>query len=274
MSERAIGIIGIGSIGGVVARRLAAGDVPGARLHAIAGLPAEATALGELSRLLGCRMTTDPAQLPALGADLVVEAAGVAAARTYVIGLLEAGVDVLMMSVGSLADGDLRARVVEAARRSGRRVHIPSGGIAGLDGVRSAAVGEIELVRVTTRKAPVSLRGAPHLDRTGVDVDALTEPTVIFDGTSAEAIVGFPANVNVTVAVGLAAGDPARVRSRVIAEPGLPDLVQELSVVGEFGQLDVRISNRPSPANPRTSTMAAFSAIAALRKIVSPIQIA
>jgi aspartate dehydrogenase len=228
----------------------------------------------ELARATGASLTKDPLDLPELRANVVLEAAGVDAAKEYVIPLLEADVDVVVMSVGALVDAAFRRRVTETARRVRRRVYVPSGGIAALDGIRAAALGSITQVTLTSRKAPESLRGAPFLQEHQIDIDAIRRSTVLFEGPAAEAIRGFPANVNVAVAVGLAVGDPGQVRVRVIAEPGLKEVVQELEVRGDFGELRLTMRNQRSRENPRTSVMSAFSALAVLRRIVSPIQIA
>jgi aspartate dehydrogenase len=272
-AELRVGIIGSGSIGHTVAMSIARGAVPGASVRAIAART-QTRAVMELARATGASLTKDPLDLPELRANVVLEAAGVDAAKEYVIPLLEADVDVVVMSVGALVDAAFRRRVTETARRVRRRVYVPSGGIAALDGIRAAALGSITQVTLTSRKAPESLRGAPFLQEHQIDIDAIQRSTVLFEGPAAEAIRGFPANVNVAVAVGLAVGDPGQVRVRVIAEPGLKEVVQELEVRGDFGELRLTMRNQRSRENPRTSVMSAFSALAVLRRIVSPIQIA
>lgn len=268
-----VGLIGIGAIASVVAEGLAAGLVPGARLHGVAGRPSHQAELGALAQRFACVTTTAPADLPAIGAQVVLEAAGVSAAREFAPAILEQGVDVVLMSVGVLADASFRARLADIATRRRCRIHVPSGGIAGLDGARAAAVGDLTEVTVTTRKAPASLRGAPYLEAKAIDLDSITEPTVIFEGTAAEAIAGFPANVNVSVALGFAIGNPDGVRVRLVAEPGLSEFAQDIRLAGDFGSIEVSVRGRPSATNPRTSRLAGLSALSTLRRLTSPIQI-
>lgn len=265
-----VGLVGCGSIGRFIADALARGQVPGMRLHAIADVTAEAASVAQA---YACAFTTAALDLPGLGVDLAVEAAGGAAARALAVPLLRAGCDVMLMSVGAMADAAFAAEVAEAAAAAGRRVYLPSGAIGGLDAVRAAAVAGIAEVLLTTRKPPRGLAGAPWFDRHPVDLDALTEPAVVFEGNAAEAIAAFPANVNVAVALSLAGVGPARTRVRIVAEPGLNRNVHEVTVRGDFGELRVEIANVPSPRNPRTAMLAGLSAIAALRRIAAPIVI-
>lgn len=263
-----VGVVGCGSIGRVIAGALARGEVPGMRLAAIADIAPEAAAVAQAH---ACAFTTSALDLPGLGVDLAVEAAGGATARALAVPLLRAGCDVMLMSVGAMADAAFAAEVAEAAAAAGRRVYLPSGAMAGLDAVRAAAVAGIAEVLLTTRKPPRGLAGAPWFERHPMDLEALTEATVVFEGNASEAIAAFPANVNVAVALSVAGVGPARTRVRIVAEPGLTRNTHEVTVRGDFGELRVEIATVPSPANPRTSVLAALSAIATLRRITAPV---
>ena len=58
-------------------------------------------------------------------------------------------------------------------------------------------------VKIVTRKPPAGLAGAPLLVARGFDLTGLKEPLKVFEGSAREAIAGFPANVNVAVALSL-----------------------------------------------------------------------
>jgi aspartate dehydrogenase len=60
---------------------------------------------------------------------------------------------------------------------------------------------------------------------------------------------------------------------RVVAVPGGNKNVHEIRVKGEFGRLSMRIENVPSKANPRTSQLAAFSAIATLKNLTTSLRV-
>ena len=128
-------------------------------------------------------------------------------------------------------------------------------------------------MELRTTKPPRALKGAPHLVAAGVDVDAFTEPTVVFDGSAADAVVGFPANLNVVAALSLAGIGPDRTRVVLVADPTGERNVHEVTARGAFGDLYLRLVNRPTPGNPRTSLLAPLSALALIRRLSDPIQI-
>lgn len=269
-----VGILGVGAIGTAVAQTLAAGSVDGAELTAVADRPRSFPRLAELARSWCCRCTADPLELPALGATLIVEAAGVPAVHEHAVPLLERGVSLLVMSVGALADPEVTSAVTAAARAAGQRVYLPSGALAGLDGLLAAREGGIDDVRITTRKAPIALHDAPLIRESGWDLMALESPRVVFRGNVRDAIAGFPANANVAVTLALAVGESAEVTVTIIADPGARLTQHTVEARGAFGSLRVEVNNQPSAANPGTSALAALSAIATLRKIHSAISIA
>jgi aspartate dehydrogenase len=150
------------------------------------------------------------------------------------------------------------------AETRGCNILITSGAIAGLDGVRGAAVGRVESVTLTTRKPLGGLAGAPYVVENKIDLEALEEETLIFQGTAREACRAFPSNVNVSAALSLAGIGPDRTHVRVIAVPGGVFNQHRIEVAGEFGRLAVEIENVPSATNPRTGLLSIYSSIAML----------
>ncbi len=199
--------------------------------------------------------------------DLIIEAASQDAVRQYAEKVLRADKDLMIMSVGALVDYKLFRRVRSLAEKTGRRIYVPSGAIAGLDGVRAAAIGKINEVILTTRKPPKGLKDAPFIQQEKIDLDAVSVAKKIYEGPALEACKLFPNNVNVAAALSLAGIGPERTIVRMVADPGISRNIHEISVRGEFGELKVRVENVPSPENPKTSYLAAVSAIASLRKI-------
>lgn len=267
-----VGVLGTGAIGQQVARALASGQLAGVELVAIADQPSRAEALRELALELRCESTAVPAELPALGAEVVLEAASGDAVREHAATILAGGADLVLMSVGALGDPDLKARLIAAAGGAGSRIYLPSGAMAGLDGLRAAAEADLGEVLLTTMKPIAALEGAPFLVDNQVSLEGLSQPTILFEGSAEAAIAGFPSNLNVAVALGLAAGDLARVRVRIIADPDLATNVHVVTASGAFGNLAVEVRNAPSPSNPRTSQLAALSALATLRRLSQPLQ--
>ena len=100
--------------------------------------------------------------------------------------------------------------LIELAKQNGGQIVVPTGALIGLDAVTAAAVGKIHSVRMVTRKPIRGLAGAPYIVENNIDIERITEPLKIFDGTAREAAKGFPANLNVAVALSLAGIGPDR----------------------------------------------------------------
>ena len=141
------------------------------------------------------------------------------------------------------------------------------------DAVRGAAEGEIESVTMVTRKPPSGLEGAPHLVENDIDVSDLSAPLKVFDGTARAAVKGFPANVNVAVALSLAGVGPDRTTIEVWADPGVTRNTHTIKVEADSVRFEMTIENVPSAANPRTGMLTPLSTIAALRGLVSPLKV-
>ena len=262
-----IGLVGCGTIGSQLARDVQHRYPKTAKIIALHDVdPRHARALQR-------RLTPRPA-ITSLSrliqqSDLVVEAASAAAAGPVARAALRAHRSVFIMSVGGLLrDQDWR----RLARRSRGRVYIPSGALAGLDGVQALAVGTIRSVSLTTRKPPRAFAGVPYVQRRRLRLEQLTRPTILFEGSSSAAVRAFPQNTNVAAALTLASGmRPARVRVRVVADPTIRVNVHEVDVQGDCGRIRCAVESRPS-RNPKTSELAVRSATAALRRLFDPVR--
>lgn len=202
--------------------------------------------------------------------DLIIEAASKDLVPSLARKVIDQGRDIMIMSVGGLLGNE---DLLDLAKKKDCKIYLPSGALAGLDGVKSASVGRIDSITLTTRKPPEGLKGAPYIIRNKIDLDAIIKETVIFEGSANEAVEGFPKNINVSAALSLAGIGAEKTRVRIIADPNLKRNIHEVEVKGEFGRLVSRTENLPSPKNPKTSYLACLSAIATLKGIVSSIKI-
>jgi aspartate dehydrogenase len=268
-----VALLGVGAIGGYILDGIAQGAAGPVQVVALADQAARADAVRPLAERHGAVWTADPLELPQHHPDVVIEAASQQVVRQYALPLLERGVDLMLLSIGALADPSFLARVAETAARAGRRVHLPSGALGGLDVLRAARIGGLDEVILRTSKPPRALAGAPYFDQHPVDFERLTGPTIVFEGSALEAVQHFPANVNVAATVSLAGIGPAATRVQVVADPTLAANVHEVTARGAFGEMSLRLANLPSPANPRTSLLACLSPLATLRRLSEPIQI-
>lgn len=194
--------------------------------------------------------------------DFLIECAAAEAVPEVIESAITHHIDCLIMTVGGLMRSpDLYDR----ARKSGIQIHVPSGAICGLDGIRSAMEAGLHSVTLTTRKPIKGLEGAPYLVEHGIKLEDLKEPLTVFEGNASEAVKAFPKNVNVAAALSFAGIGPDETQVRIIADPNATLNIHEVVAEGAFGRLTTVTENMPSPRNAKSSYLASLSAIAELR---------
>jgi aspartate dehydrogenase len=261
-----IGVVGCGTLGQAVVRAACEG-----RLRAeLAGVTSrsEAKARRFLATLSGAPPYLDLDTL-IQQSDLVVETAGPSALPMLAERTFAARKGLLAISVGALLD---QPGLLEQARELNCPLILPSGAIAGIDGIKAACRSHVDQVLITTRKPPHGLAGAPYLRQKGITLAGLTEETEVYQGPVREACKGFPDNVNVAATVSLAGIGPDRTRIRILAVPGLKRNCHTVQVEGEFGTLMVRIENIPTE-NPKTGRLTAMSILRAIDDALDPVRI-
>jgi len=257
---------GLGAIGLAVARAVDAGKVPGFTLTAVSARDQEKAKATLASFRTPPALTTLSGLADA--ADVIVESLPSALFADIAEPALAKGRVFMPLSVGALLK---HMHLVDLAKKSGGRIVVPTGALLGLDAVRATAEGKIESVRMITRKPPAGLKGAPLLVEKNISVDNLKEPLRIFEGSAREAILGFPANVNVAVALSLAGIGPDATRIEIWADPGVTRNTHTIKVVSDSSDLTMTIENIPSLENPRTGKITALSVLAALRRMTAPL---
>jgi aspartate dehydrogenase len=263
-----VGVIGCGTIGAQLAMAVDAGAIKNATLVSLFDV-VQGSAQSLQSRLKNSTVSahTDfQSFLSTAGCDMVVEAASQGAVRAFAKPVLQAGKDLMVMSVGALADPALLADLSAAADRAGARIYIPTGAIAGIDAIR-AVRHLLDSVTLTTTKSPKALAGAPFFETGKVRLEEISEKTTIYEGSAAEAVRMFPANVNVAAVLSLAGIGFERTRVRIVADPASVVNQHEIAASGSFGQFQFTVRNVPSPGNPKTSYLAVLSAIECLRSV-------
>jgi aspartate dehydrogenase len=261
-----LAIGGLGAIGMAVARKVDEGGLPGIELTAVAARD-QSRARDKLAVL------SRPPTLVPLGeladqADIVLECVPARHFAEIAEPAVAKGRILMPLSVGQLLT---HMHLVEMAKATGARILVPTGALLGLDAVRAVAEGTVQSVRITTRKPPRGLAGAPHLVQNEISVEGLSVPLKVFEGTARQAIIGFPANVNVAVALSLAGIGPDRTMIEIWADPGVDRNVHTIEVRSDSSDLTMTIANIPSVENPATGKVTALSAIAALRRLTAPL---
>ena len=266
MPEKKVGLVGCGTIGSQLAMAVDSGKVANASLVSLFDV-VENNAQGLKSKMRGKPSAySDFDRFISSDIDIVVEAASQEAIRKFGKMILRAGKDLMVMSVGALADRAFLSELLQAASENGSRIYVPTGAIAGIDAVRTVRH-LLESVTLTTTKSPKALAGAPFFETSKIKLDEITEWTVIYEGAASDAVKAFPANVNVAAVLSLAGIGADKTKVRIVADPVATTNQHEIIATGSFGEIRIAVSNVPSPGNPKTSFLAVLSAIECLRSI-------
>jgi aspartate dehydrogenase len=241
---KTVGIIGCGAIGTLIAKAVDKGIVACDKLvlHDLDMARAEKL---KRSVHVPCTVAKSVEEVIKLKPAVVVEAASIQTAKEYVKKIVDVDIDLIVMSVGALLDLDLK----------NPRIHYPSGAIGGLDALSAADLAGVNEVVLTTRKSPRVL-----------DMDNRKE-RIAFQGGAREAVKRFPREMNVAATLALTVG-AEKVKVCVISDPRVDRNVHEVKVNWALGDMLLRFSNDPHPENPKTSALAAWSAIRLLKDVL------
>jgi len=174
---------------------------------------------------------------------VIVEAASQQALKEYANKILAEGIELIVMSVGALLDLNVRSR----------KIHVPSGAIGGLDAISSAALAGIDEVVLTSRKNPRSLDMKNRKEK------------LVYEGTAEEAARLFPKEMNVAAVLALTV-QPKKVNVKLISDPEVDRNVHEVRIKWKHGEMLLKFANDTHPENPKTSALAAWSAINLLKE--------
>jgi aspartate dehydrogenase len=198
-----------------------------------------------------------------LGLELVAECAGHEAVVEYGQTILQMGVDLIIIATGALADDNFRATLTSTALRAGSRILVPAGAIAGIDGLNALRIGGLLQVRYTSAKPPKAWLGT--LAEQSFDLNGLTEPTVIFEGTARDAAHLYPKNANLAATVALAGCGLDETQIVLVADPALQENVGRIEAEGKVGRIVVECRGPQASDNPKTSAVTAFSIVHAIQ---------
>jgi len=200
--------------------------------------------------------------------DIVVEAASQDAVRDFGETVLKKGIDLMVIATGAYGDPKLFKKHIAAAEKGGARLRLPSGAIAGLDGLLAMRAGTLTQVKYTSIKPPHAWNGTPA--ETDFDLPSIKTRTVIFKGKPADAGRLYPKNANLAVTVALCGLGLDRTEIELVADPTLPagTNASRLEVEGDSGSLVIERKGLAMPDNPKTGVLTALSMADDLMKIV------
>jgi aspartate dehydrogenase len=254
MTHMRLGLIGYGAIGKAIADRLS-GDGSGDEVVGalIRSRPSAASSM---------RIVNDLAALLRGAPTVIIEAAGHDAVRSYGPAILDAGVDLVIASVGALASTATADALANASAKGGHLL-IPAGAIAGLDGLVAARLAGLERVTYTSLKPPEAWRGT--LAEQVIDLDDPRDEIVFFAGSARRAALEYPKNANVSAAIALAGIGFDRTEVKLVSSRKVTGPLGVIEASGDFGWFDFRISANAFPANPKSSMLTAHGLLQSAR---------
>lgn len=262
-----IGLLGCGAIGTQIALAIDSGKIPGILTHVYDS--SKETAIELVSKLNSKPEIVENSHLlSSHSINIVVEAASQDAVKDVGLSVLQNKRDLMIMSVGALLDESIYDILSDACDHFKKTIYLPSGAIAGLDGIKSVK-DELESLTITTTKHPRSLKGAKFFENSEINLDQITSPTIIFEGTAKEAVSLFPANINVAALLSLSGIGSEKTGVKIIADPNTDKNTHHIVAKGKFGKMTFIVENYPDESNPKTSRLAILSAIETLKKYCS-----
>lgn len=266
MERYKVAIIGSGSLGSIIGKAIIT------QLHddyeVIGVLSGRVENALKLANEINCKAYNKLDEMIKDKPDYIIEAASPNLVKDSAVKILENGINLVVLSVGAFADEIFYNKVEHTAKENNCRVHLTSGAVGGFDVLNSAMLMEGVIVGITTEKSPNSLNGAPFLEGRELSQDYIEQ---VFTGTAREAIEVFPKNINVSVATGLATTGVDNTNVVIRSVPGLKYNKHSIKLVGDTVKVIIEIESTPSPDNPKSSTLAAWSVVSLLKRLVSPI---
>ncbi|MGD8432439.1 MAG: aspartate dehydrogenase [Nitrosopumilaceae archaeon] len=262
-----VGLLGCGSIGTQIALAIDSGKIDASLTHVYDESKNASNSLVEKLKNQPT-IVENPHLLSSNPLDIIVEAASQDAVKNIGLSVLQNKKDLMIMSVGALLDESIYDILSDACKDFKKTIYLPSGAIAGLDGIKSVK-NELGSLLITTTKHPKSLKGAKFFETSDINLDSIDSKTIIFEGTAKEAVSLFPANINVAALLSLAGLGSTKTKVKIVADPNTDKNTHHIEASGSFGKMTFTIENFPDPNNPKTSRLAILSAIETLRKYCS-----
>ncbi len=265
-----IGIVGCGAIGSSLAGVILSDFVGKATLCGLYDIDTQ-KAYNLASKLNNTKLAVLNLDNLINKVSLVIEATKPDAVFAIAKKTLSSGADIMIMSVGGVLENFRELELL--AQEKDSFVYIPSGAICGIDGLRAVKNCKINKVTLTTKKPVRAFLGVSYILKRKINLEKITEDTIVFEGSAAMAVRAFPQNINVAATLSLAGLGEDKTCVRIVASPRITRNIHEVEIDSEAGKITCRSENVIHPDNPKTSFLAVLSAVAVLRRILEPIKI-
>lgn len=255
-----LGIAGVGAIGSAVAKALLLG-LEGLELYAIS----------DPAPKIGFGVPNLDFETLVQECDLIIEALPAEHVPAIAEKAFAAQKDLILITSAAFL---IYPQIVDMHKTSSSKLYIPSGALAGIDGVKAMKEMGIESATISSTKHPQGFAQAPYIIQEQIDLNSIAQKTKLFEGNAFDAAKGFPANVNVAATLSLAGIGPDKTQVEIWADPNATGNAHEITVKSQYSTLTSRIENMPDPQNPKSSVLAAQSIVTTLRDMHSAIIIA
>jgi aspartate dehydrogenase len=259
MEKIKLALLGGGYLNEIVATALQNGYLPEYELIAVLDKKERADVF---AKTFGCQACYTIDALLAEKPQFIAEAASVEAVTMYAEKILSNGANLVVLSIGAFADTEFFQKVKKTATDNLRKVYIASGAVGGFDVLRTASLMSSITASFTSLKSPAAV------SHTALNFDGIMEigeQTEVFRGTAKEAIAVLPTHVNVAVASALASAGTDKTMVDIQIAPGFKGDEHRIQIEGDEVRADLKIYSR-------TSAIAAWSVVATLQNIVSPVE--
>ena len=192
--------------------------------------------------------------------DYIVEATNPMATKLILEKTLNRGVNVVLLSIGALADESYYENIKQLCLKNNVKIHIASGAICGFEVLRTAKIMGLTKAGLTNTKGPKALSKSILYKPEMIDNEA-----VAFSGSAYDAIQNLPTGINVGVATALATMGVHDTAILIQSKPGY---------VGDSQCIDIECGDEIKAhldVYSRTSDIAGYSVVALLQNLNSPI---
>ena len=256
-----IGLIGAGKLAQVIAGALSNGKVPGCNVVAVLGRDVGRTE--SFARQHGCVPCYTAERLLQEQPDYVIEAATAQALRQHGEPILSAGCSIICISMGVFNDQAYYDRIAQIALEHNAKVYMASGVIGGIDIAAAISLMDEAQGTIIKYRYPSNSKGNS------------SKPSFLpdqFEGSTREGYLLAPAHMNIAVAGGLVFGSLDK--TRMVLKPVDPSGPSGFGVTAENSFLRSELSiwqNLPGKQPFKTTELAAWSAVALLKRLIDPI---
>lgn len=253
-----LGLYGCGKLNWIVAKCYKMGLLDGYEIVGCYSKTKES--VDELSSFLEIEPCYSYDELLSRGLDYIAEATNPKATRDVLIKTLEAKVNIILLSIGALADEKYYEEVERVAKENNVKIHLASGAICGFQVLQTAKLMNLTKSKLTNTKGPKALSRS-SLYKENMEY----EEEVAFNGSAYEAILNLPTGINVGVATALATMGVHDTEILIQSKPGF---------IGDSQCIDIECGDEiiaHLDVYSRTSDIAGYSVVALLKNLNSSI---